>query len=345
MIDVSAPRTFPTTRRSQHIARLYGVSCPFIHLAAIALMMLMLILPTALSAQPRVLDVGPGRAFSMPSAAAAAARQGDVIRIAPGTYEDCAVWSANGLVIEGEDAERVVIGGRTCLGKGVFVIVGNDVIVRGVTLRGARSEDANGAGIRGEGVNLTVERVHFLNNENGILLAGVPRGILLVRDSNFIGNGSCERACAHGIYTGALELLRVERSRFLGTREGHHVKSRAFRTEVLDCEIEDGPEGTASYLIDVPNGGAVFLRGNRLSKGPRSGNRSTAISIGAEGVDRPTPEIRIESNVFALQGGYRTVFVTNFTATPALLRGNSLPPTVGPLVGDGRIVSETGKSR
>ncbi len=121
------------------------------------------------------------------------------------------------------------------------------------------------------------------------------------------------------------------------------MKSRAFRTEVLDCEIEDGPEGTASYLIDVPNGGAVLLRGNRLSKGPRSGNRSTAISIGAEGADRPTPEIRIESNVFALQGGYRTVFVTNFTATPALLHANSLPPTVGPLVGDGRIVSETGK--
>src|SRR6185503_3605591 len=132
------------------------------------------------------------------------------------------------------------------------------------------------------------------------------------RDSSFIGNGSCARACAHGIYTGALELLRVERSRFLGTREGHHVKSRAFRTEVLGCDIEDGPEGTASYLIDVPNGGAVLLRGNRLSKGPRSDNRSTRLSIGAEG-----------------KGSCRTVFVTNYTTTPALLRGNSLPPTVG----------------
>lgn len=316
-----------------------------LRLAAIALMMLVPLLPTALSAQPRILDVGPGRAFSMPSAAAAAARQGDVIRIAAGTYEDCAVWRADGLVIEGEDAERVVIGNRTCLDKGVFVVAGSDVTVRGVTLRGARSEAANGAGIRGEGVNLTVERVRFLDNENGILLAGVSRGVLLVRDSSFIGNGSCARACAHGIYTGPLELLRVERSRFLATREGHHVKSRAFRTEVLDCDIEDGPEGTASYLIDVPNGGAVLLRGNRLSKGPRAGNRSTAISIGAEGVDRPTPEIRIEANAFTLGGSYRTVFVTNHTATPALLHGNSLPPTVISLRGDGRIVSEAGMSR
>ncbi len=226
--------------------------------AAIALLMVML--PAAPSAQPRILDVAPGRTFLMPSAAAAAARPGYVIRIAAGTYEDCAAWRADGLVIEGKDAERVVIGNRTCLGKGVFVVAANDVTVRGVTLRGARSVDGNGAEIRGEGVNLTVERVRFLDNENGILLAGVSRGVLLVRNSSFIGNGSCAHACAHGIYTGPLERLRVERSRLRATGEGHHVKSRAFRTEVLDCDVEDGPEGTASYLIEVPNGGAVLLR-------------------------------------------------------------------------------------
>lgn len=255
------------------------------------------------------------------------------------------MWRADGIVIEGDDFERVIIGNRLCNGKGVFIISGNDVTVRGVTLTGARSDDGNGAGIRAEGVNLTVERVRFLRNENGILHAGVPRGALTVRDSVFVGNGSCRLACAHGIYAGPLELLRVERSRFLATQEGHHVKSRAHRTEVLDSTIEDGPEGTASYLIDVPNGGAVVLRGNRLSKGPRSGNRSTVISIGAEGVDRPTPEIRIELNVLTLDGGYRTVFVTNHTATPAVLRRNSLPPTVTPLRGDGRILSEAGTTR
>jgi hypothetical protein len=311
--------------------------------AAIALLLIMM--PTVLSAQPRILDVGPGRTFGLPSAAAAVARQGDVIRIAPGTYEDCAVWRADGILIEGEGIESVIIGNRTCNGKGAFVIPGNDVTVRGVTLTGARSADGNGAGIRAEGINLTVERVRFLRNENGILYAGVGHGSLIVRDSVFVGNGSCEKACAHGIYTGALELLRVERSRFLATREGHHVKSRAFRTEVVGCDIEDGPDGTASYLIDVPNGGAVLLRGNRLSKGPRSSNRSTAISIGAEGVNRPTPEIRVESNVFTLEASYRTVFLTNFTATPALLSENSLSPTSIPLRGDGRIVSEAGTGR
>jgi hypothetical protein len=361
MIDTGASRTCRTNRRTRRIATpsritstlgdgstlpaMSGARSDRLSTFLCVVLIALLILPTALSAQPRTIDVGPKRAYRMPSAAAAVARRGDVIRIAPGTYEDCAVWRADGLVIEGEDAERVVIGNRTCLGKGVFVVTGSDVTVRGITLRGSRSQDANGAGIRGEGVNLTVERVRFLDNENGILLVGVPRGALLVRDSTFIGNGSCERACAHGIYTGTLELLRVERSRFLATRQGHHVKSRAFRTEMLNCDIDDGPEGTASYLIDVPNGGTVLIRGNRLSKGPRSGNRSTAISIGAEGVDRPTPEIRIEANVFTFGGNYPTVFVTNSTATPALLRGNSLPQTVTPLRGNGQVVSEGGPSR
>ncbi len=123
------------------------------------------------------------------------------------------------------------------------------------------------------------------------------------------------------------------------------MKSRALRTEVLDCSIEDGPRGTASYLIDVPNGGAVLLRGNRLSKGPHSSNRSAASSIGAEGVDRPTPEIRIEANVFTLEGSYRTVLVTNHTATQARLKGNRLPPNVKPLIGDGRVELEAGTTR
>lgn len=309
-----------------------------------ALLLVLLLSLGAQRAEARMLEVGPGRPFSLPSAAATAAQAGDVIKIASGTYEDCAVWRVNGLVIEGADPERVIIGNRTCDGKGVFVIAGNDVTVRGVTLTGARSADSNGAGIRAEGINLTVERVRFLRNENGILHAGVRRGALIVRDSAFIGNGSCEQACAHGIYVGPLELLRVEHSRFRATREGHHLKSRAHRTEVVGTYIEDGPEGTSSYLIDIPNGGAVLLRGNRLSKGARSSNRSTAISIGAEGVDRPTPEIRVESNVLTLEGKYRTVFVTNYTTTPSLLKGNTLPPAVEPLQCGKRVVSGPGMS-
>ncbi len=297
----------------------------------------MLLLLGTLPADARVLEVGPGRAFAQPSEAAAAAQDGDTIRIAAATYRDCAVWRHNRLVIEGEDAARTVVTERTCQDKGIFIITGDGATVRNLTISGAHVPDANGAGIRAEGVGLTVEGVRFLDNENGILAAGRPEGRIVVRDSTFIGNGSCEKACGHGIYAGQVGLLRVERSRFLDTRRGHHIKSRALRTEILDCDIADGPEGTASFLIDIPNGGAVLIRGNRLAKGPRSENRSTAISIGAEGVNRATPEIRIENNGFTLDGRYPTIFVTNHTATPARLSGNRIAGTVRPLRGDGSV--------
>ena len=48
------------------------------------------------------------------------------------------------------------------------------------------------AGIRAEGKDLLIEGVRFVNNQNGILFAGVPGGSLIVRDSEFLRNGVCE---------------------------------------------------------------------------------------------------------------------------------------------------------
>jgi hypothetical protein len=292
-------------------------------------------------AAARTLEVGPGRAYALPSLAAAAAQDGDRVVISPGRYRDCAVWRQSDLVIEAaaEAAEgSVEIAESICQGKGIFVITGNRVTVRGLTLARARVPAGNGAGIRAEGGDLTVERVRFVANENGILSGGRNAAVLWVKDSAFIGNGSCAHACAHGIYAGHVGLLRVERSRFLGTVEGHHIKSRADRTEVTDCDIADGPDGTASYLIDIPYGGTAILRGNRLAKGPRSGNRGVAISIGAEGVARVTDEILLEDNVLRVEGGYSTVFLDNRTPTPALLRRNRLGGGAVPLRGRGEVL-------
>lgn len=48
------------------------------------------------TAAARTLQVGPGKPLRLPSAAAAQARDGDVIQIAPGRYVDCAVWNTKG---------------------------------------------------------------------------------------------------------------------------------------------------------------------------------------------------------------------------------------------------------
>jgi hypothetical protein len=279
----------------------------------------------------RTLEVGPDKEYKLPSAAAATAGNGDVVRIDAGNYVDCAVWTQNDIVIEGIGPDAsAVIADKVCQGKALFVVRGQNVTVRNLTLRHARAPDMNGAGIRQEAGALVVEHVVFLDNQNGILASDNSR-TLIVRDSAFIRNGSCEGACAHGIYAGEMELLRVERSRFLETRHAHHIKSRAARTEVIDSTIADGDAGTASYLIEIPIGGDVLIRGNSLQKGPNAENQTCMIAIGTSGAHQPTHEIVIEHNTARNTGDYNTFFLWNRTATVATLKDNKLSGRIQPL--------------
>ena len=288
-------------------------------------------------AMARTLQVGADKEYKEPSKAAAAARDGDTVIIDPGEYFDCAAWKANKLVIEGagQKPEDTVITDTTCAGKGLFLTEGQDITIRNLTLTRARVPDGNGAGIRMQANNLTVERVRFVNNQNGILSNNDVSGTLLIRDSAFIANGGCDGSCSHGIYASALDLVRVENSLFAETKRAHHIKSRARRTEVVGTTIQDGPNGTASYLLEIPNGGDVLVRGNTFVKGPRAENRSCAIMIGSEGVTQRTREILIEDNTFHNEGSYDTYFVVNRTATEALLKNNRFTGRIRPLHGDG----------
>jgi hypothetical protein len=281
------------------------------------------------------LKVGPNQPYKAPSEAAAVAKNGDHIEIEPGQYFDCAVWRADSLVIEGT-APGVVITDKACDGMGLFIIWGNNTTVRNLTLTRSRVPDNNGAGIRLVKGSLTVDSVKFINNQNGIL-GGEPGATVTIRNSDFDKNGTCETACAHGIYIGHVDLLRVENSRFSNTRQAHSIKSRAQRTEVMGSTITDGPEGTSSFLIEIPNGGAVIARDNTLEKGPKSENHNAAISIGAEGVTQPTPEITITNNSFRNDGNYQTALLWNLTATPAKLTGNKLSGSAIALKGDGSV--------
>ncbi len=287
-------------------------------------------------ASAKTLEVGAGKPFATPSAAAGVAGSGDRILIFPGQYFDCAVLAASHLTVEGAgDAASVVLTDKTCGGKALLVVDGDDITVRNLTLTRARVADGNGAGIRAEGGNLTVEGVRFINNQDGILTNANPAMTLTVRHSQFTRNGVCQQACAHAIYAGKIASLIVQDSVFRDTRDGHDIKSRAARTEVTGCDIADGPQGTASYLIEAPNGGGLVVRGNTLEKGPLAGNHTAAISIGAEGVDQATPEITVEGNHMTNDGNYRTALVANMTATEATLRGNTLSGPVDALHGDG----------
>ncbi len=285
-------------------------------------------------ASAATLEVGPGQRYAAPSQAIAAARDGDIIAIHPGQYFDCAIVRRNDLTIEGVGGNAVLTD-KACAGKALLVIDANNVTVRDLTLQRARVPDNNGAGIRAEGGNLTVENTKFVNNQDGILSANNPRATIRILGSTFIDNGLCQVNCAHAVYVGHVALLDVEHSRFNDTHQGHDIKSRAATTKVIGCDIEDGPNGTASYLIEIPNGGNVQVEGNTLEKGPHSQNPANTVMIGAEGVSQPTDRLVFRNNSLINDTGRSTTFVHNITATPAELSGNTFQGPVRPLQGDG----------
>jgi hypothetical protein len=288
------------------------------------------------AASAKVLQVGPDKPFKQPSEAIAAAESGDDVRIAGGQYFDCAVVNQDNLTIEGIGPDAVLTD-KTCAGKAILVIDGKNVTVRNLTLQRARVPDHNGAGIRAEGGDLTVENSHFINNENGILSADNASATIRITGSSFIGNGRCDGSCAHGLYIGHIRLLHVDHTRFFDTHVGHDIKSRALRTEILDCDIEDGPTGTSSYLIEAANGGTLIVERNKMEKGRLTQNHGNTIMIGSEGATQPTEQIIIRDNNFTNDESRSTTFVTNRTATPAELSGNVFKGEVRPLEGDGTV--------
>jgi Right handed beta helix region len=285
-----------------------------------------------------VLLVGPRRALQAPSDAAAVAKDGDVVRIDPGDYVDCAIWSASNLVLEAADGEAHVRD-RACAGKAIWVIAGDDVTVANITFSGARVPDENGAGIRAEGRNLTVRNARFYDNENGILAAAVEGSTILIERSLFERNGKCAANCAHGIYVNRIDRLKIVDSAFREQQVGHHIKSGALALEVTGSTIEDGPDGTASYLIDVIAGGEVVIADNVMEKGPKSENWGTAIHIAGEAATPDAPAYRISGNRFRSDNPHEVAFVRNRTVVPAVLESNRIEGNVDPLVGPGTVDS------
>jgi hypothetical protein len=258
------------------------------------------------AATGRVLTVGPGKTYAVPSAAAAASRSGDVIKIDAGDYRgDVATWAASNLTICGEGGRaRLFANGKNAAGKGIWVIQGSGITIDSVEFHDAKVPDQNGAGIRAEhGGLLWVRNSGFYDNENGILSSAGTMEIL-VEGSEFARNGYGD-GYSHNIYVGNIDRFTVRNSYFHEAKVGHNLKSRAKETRVENSYFMDGPTGTSSYLADFSNGGKVFLRGNLFHQGPNTEN-SNAISFGAEGLSNPTNTLELVHNtvVNTRSGGY-----------------------------------------
>ena len=88
--------------------------------------------------------------------------------------------------------------------------------------------------------------------------------------------------------------------------------------------ISDG-DATASYSIDLPNGGRSLVAGNVIVQGPRSDNPAL-VSYGAEGLTNASHTLWVVNNTFVNRRTSGT-FVALAEGTRAHLRNNLL---VGP---------------
>ena len=291
------------------------------------------------TAAGRVLDVGPGRPYATPSAAARVAQAGDVVRIAAGSYRgDVATWSASNLTLCGVGGRaRLYADGRSAGGKAIWVVAGANTTIDSVDFHDARVPDNNGAGIRAEHKSgeLRVLNSGFYDNQNGILSAAGPVSITIEGSEFARSDTGTTAALGHNLYIGRIDRLTVRSSFFHEAVRGHNLKSRARVSVVDNSYFMDGPGGRSSYLTDFPDGGQVTLRGNLLHKGPLADN-PTAVAFGAESMSAwPVNTLELSHNTLVMtrSGGYflrapaatqslrLTANVWAGTGSPALLTG------------------------
>ena len=270
------------------------------------------------------LRVGPLQALKFPSQAALIAKRGDVIEIDAGDYRgDVAVWRADNLTIRGVNGMvHLRSAGVVAMGKAIWVIKGNHTSISHIAFYDARAKDRNGAGIRLEGMGLTVRYCLFRDNENGILTGASRESEVLVENSEFDHNGFGDGR-SHNLYIGAIRKFTLRNSHSHRARIGHQVKSRAAENVIVGNVLEDGPSGHSSYLIDLPAGGVALISGNTLRKGPLAEN-STMVSYGAEKMLYPRNSLSVWDNAF-INGRPGRCILVNIKKSPPMpadVRGN-----------------------
>jgi hypothetical protein len=312
-------RTNMTKQPSQLRAFVERVKPPARWAACLAPALLAVMVP--LSASSATLSVGPGQPYRTVASAVAAARDGDVVQVQAGTYtNDFPVAAKNISIVGIGGMARLVANTAIPNGKGILIARGN-VTVQSIEFAGAQVADRNGAGIRYEGGNLSVRKCYFHDNQNGILANPAPTGNVYIYDAEFARNGYGD-GYTHGVYVNRIASLNITNSYFHDTKVGHHIKSRATSTVLNGNRIVDGTNGTASYSVDVPNGGYAVLTGNNIVQSATSQNPAM-IHFGGESAPYSNSSLQVMGNVLQNHRS-SAVGVLNHTSIVATINRNNL---------------------
>ncbi|MEA3446703.1 MAG: T9SS type A sorting domain-containing protein [Bacteroidota bacterium] len=223
---------------------------------------------------------------------------GDTINIVAGLYEGTpglAVWHADSLLIRGINGRpHLKANGAYIWQKAIWVAAGDYITVENIEFSEASVPDHNGAGIRLDGIGLTVRYCYFHDNEDGILTSNPYAGNILVEHSEFNHNGYGD-GYSHNIYVGHVESFTLRFCYMHHAFIGHNVKTRAENNYILYNRIMDEYSGQSSFLLDIPNGGFSLVIGNLFMQGENAENK-TLVNYGAEGISNASSELYVVNN-------------------------------------------------
>ncbi len=256
------------------------------------------------------------------------------IRIAPGTYRQCAVQERGVVTYVADEPGSVIFAGRSCEGKAALVLRGTAAEVRGLTFSKIAVADGNGAGIRLEKGALNVAHTRFENSQQGILTADDPTGRIYITRSTFTGLGTCEHSagCAHSLYIGNYGSLTVRESRFERGTGGHYLKARAASVVIEGNSFDDANGRATNYMIDLPAGSIGRIADNWFVQGRDKENYSAFIALGAEDLLHSSDGLKVENNEARFVPGLSrsSVFLADWTGSRIVMQGNRLAAGLKP---------------
>ncbi len=299
----------------------------------IATIALALLGTSAFDAAAAIRSVGPGKTYQTPCSAFNGAANGDTIEIAGNiTYSGdvCGIYASN-LTIRGVNGRaKIDAAGRNAMGKAIWVVIGNDVVIENVEMYGARVPDQNGAALRLEGTNFTLRGSFLHDNENGILGGG--------------GTNS-----THNVYVGQAGSLTFRYNYSHDANVGHNLKSRAIRNMVAYNRFSSTPagqpnttsSGQPSYEIDLPNAGTAVVIGNIIHQLSSNSNPSM-LAFGEEGASNPGQDLYVVNNTFLNDDSSRGTFIFagSDVTTPVLMQ-NNIFSGVGTIITQANAVDKT----
>ncbi|HMQ75653.1 MAG TPA: hypothetical protein PKE21_04760 [Flavobacteriales bacterium] len=234
--------------------------------------------------------VGPGQAHTLPSQVSTLVNDGDTVNIEAGVYAgDVARWQANDLLLRGVGGlAHLESNGLSWGDKAIWVVQGDRTTIEWIEFSECTSTSNNGAGIRQEGLGLTVRHCWFHHNENGILCGGLHPSTIRIEHCEFGYNGHGD-GFSHNLYIGAVDSLIFRFNYSHHALVGHELKSRAWVNIIEYNRFSNEADGTASREVDLPDGGRAILIGNIIQQGPL-GQNSNLVGFGMESLNNPGPQ-------------------------------------------------------